>query len=275
MEQERTFFYLHDHKDKLEPGTSLTIERRIQFNAWYAKEPMTPLVKLPHDEIEKRIEQSEKKEEAIFEKLRAATKDWSEQASQTLLLKRSMEYLNTVEVSHTGNEWKQKTNGVWEISNRVYVMRYTIQEIMEGDKKGQWLIQWGIGINKPKHPPSDQYYYPGETMVVETKKKYYNAQADAQNYIQGRFDVYAYLFEEISPPIPSQYERHFKINGYLLPGYTVAEPEQPPEKVAESLLEFLSTEDCPSEPTQETEQKADPAKEKKHHHNKGKNAPVR
>ena len=29
------------------------------------------------------------------------------------------------------------------------------------------------------------------------------------------------MFTEISPPIPTEYTDHFKINGVLLPGYTI------------------------------------------------------
>ena len=47
-----------------------------------------------------------------------------EQAAQTMLLDRAIEYVKTPEVKHTSNEWKRQKDGVWEISNRVYIMRY-------------------------------------------------------------------------------------------------------------------------------------------------------
>lgn len=81
-------------------------------------------------------------------------------------------------------------------------------------------------------------------------KKYYNAEADAQNYIQGRFDVYARLFTELSPPVPDEFKRSFYINGVLLPGYTIAPKERAPQEVADELLDLLDDGDLapPSDP---------------------------
>lgn len=46
---------------------------------------------------------------------------------------------------------------------------------------------------------------------------------DGANYRHKEHDslVYSHLFTEISPQIPKEYERHFTVNGALLPGYTV------------------------------------------------------
>ena len=109
---------------------------------------------------------------------------------------------------------------------------------------------WGIAINRPPRPSTEKYYYSGDVMVVEIKKKYYNAEADAQNYIQGRFDVYARLFTELSPPVPDEFKRSFYINGVLLPGYTIAPKERAPQEVADELLDLLDDGDLapPSDP---------------------------
>lgn len=43
------------------------------------------------------------------------------------------------------------------------------------------------------------------------------------------------MFTEISPEIPKEYERHFTVNGALLPGYTVEGKE--PVKAAADISE--------------------------------------
>ena len=49
-----------------------------------------------------------------------------------------------------------------------------------------------------------------------------------EKYLNGRIKAYDHLFTEISPPIPQEYAEYFKVNGMLLPGYTV-EGEEPPQ----------------------------------------------
>lgn len=73
----------------------------------------------------------------------------------------------------------------------------------------------------------------------------------AQNYIQGRFDLYSHLFRELSPPIPNECKRMFSINGCLAPGYTLAPPdkEEPDKQAVDDLLACLDDSDtaAPSE----------------------------
>ena len=54
-----------------------------------------------------------------------------------------------------------------------------------------------------------------------------------EKYLAGRQKAYANLFTEVSPQIPKQYAECFKVNGVLLPGYTIegeerGKPEQAP-----------------------------------------------
>lgn len=62
-----------------------------------------------------------------------------------------------------------------------------------------------------------------------------------EKYLQGRIAAYAHLFTEISPPIPKEYQKHFCVNGVLLPGYTVENPDalKPDEAVLDDLLSLL------------------------------------
>ena len=48
-----------------------------------------------------------------------------------------------------------------------------------------------------------------------------------EKYLNGRIKAYDRLFTEISPPIPQEYADYFKVNGMLMPDYTI-EGEEPP-----------------------------------------------
>lgn len=273
--QEAPFYRMWHRPDHLVPGECIDLERRIEYNGWNVDRCDLPeLVKLSPEELRARREGSAKAESAIFERIQAAVGEWETQGAQTMLLDRALEYVHTPEVTHTSNEWKELNGGIWEISNRVYKMRYTVQEETGGKRKGQWCAAWGIAINRPSRPKSEKYYFAGDVMVVEQKKKYYNAEAEARQYIKGRFDVYAHLFAELSPPIPDQYKRHFHINGILLPGYTVAPPERTAQEVASELLALLDDSDIEPSPGVGPEQPA-PKSKVKGGPQKSKAAPVR
>ncbi len=271
---EPTFYHEWHPTDRFTPGEHIELMRTLEFSSWYVdKCDLAELIQLPLSDLESRRTASVEAEKAVFEKMQAAAQEWESRAVQTMLLDRALEYAHMIEVTHTANEWKQLDGGIWEISNRVYKMRYTVQEETDGKKKGQWCATWGIAINRPARPKTEKHYFSGDIMVVEQKKKYYNAEAEARHYIQSRFDVYAHLFTELSPPIPSQYKHHFIINGLLLPGYTVAPPERPFQEVASELLALLDDSDVVLSPS--VEPKSTHPTKSKTRHNKAKAAPER
>ena len=49
------------------------------------------------------------------------------------------------------------------------------------------------------------------------------------------------MFTEISPPIPKDYERAFKVYGHLLPGYTTEEMQQTKAAEKPSIRKELKT----------------------------------
>lgn len=143
--------------------------------------------------------------------------------------------MRTPEVSHTSNEWKQIQGGAWEISNRVYQMRYQFTPVPHSKAV---RVTWGIVYNTPQQPGNPRYANSwGDSRYIarQDKKQYDNAEA-AQWYIQGRFDLYAHLFTELSPPVPNDCKRMFMVNGHLLPGYTLAPPERTKEEAVNDLL---------------------------------------
>ena len=259
-QDEQTYYRVYHYTDKHEAGVLFDVNRKIEFDSYYVdKSDLAELVKLPLKELQGKRKDSVAEEKTAFQAVQAAADQWTVSAAQTMLLDRAIEYVQTPEVPHTANEWKPIKDGQMEISNLVYVMRYKISQQQDGNHKGQWLVTWGIAINRPPHPKTERYYYSGDVMVVEVKKKYYNGEADAQHYIQGRFDVYAHLFAELSPPVPDRYKRHFQIHGVLLPGYTVAPPERAPQEVADELLSLLDDNDLAAPPGEEQEPPAQEA----------------
>ena len=228
-------YHRYDH-DKLEAADNMKIERSIYFNESDAD--ISTLTALPLGELAALREQSAAEEQAIFERLQAQAAAWEEQAGKTLLLDKAIEYARTPEAQHTSNEWTQPDEYRHVRSNRVYRMQYSISENTRYDQSAgksvpySYTLSWGIYTNSP-----GQSY---GTKIAGQSKKVFATKADMEKYLNGRIKAYQHLFTEVSPPIPQEYAKHFKVNGQLLPGYTV-EGEQPPQQAQP-----------PQEPKQET-----------------------
>ena len=247
MGKESFYSAYGEYVDKLEPGYKLKIEHHVEYESYRIGRPeIAAQVKFTPTELKRKRRESVKLEQAIYDKMLESVKEWDVQAAQTLLLDKALEYADTPNVPHTSNEWKQRGDGSWEISNLVYKMCYQIREDPAGDKKGSWLVSWSLEINAPSRPKTEKFYFAGDKTITEQNKKRYDTFDAAQKYIQGRFDLYVGLFRELCPPIPDKFKRHFYINGCLLPKYTVAPPETatPDEKAVEGLLEFLDEDDA-------------------------------
>lgn len=237
-------FYRNFHPaDKLNPGASIELTRKIEFDEWRADlSDIAELVKLPLAELTGKRKDSVQKEQDTLKKLQDVLSEWEAQAAQTLQLDRALEYVHTPIVSHTSNEWKQQKGGKWCISNLTYYMEFEIWE--DAAKPGTFRASWGIGMNRPQRPASEKYYFDGEPFFDGQSKKPYDSLEAAQRYIQGRFDMYAHLFTELCPPVPDRFKRKFTINGVLLPGYTIEPPEDtaPDQAKVEALLDFWEDE---------------------------------
>ena len=143
-DSEDSFYYLNAYQDDITPGQKMTILHNISFNDWRAGPHIAPLVTLTREEVTQRKEASITLEKELYAQLKKLAAAWDEQAAQTMLLERALEYLQTPEVEHTSNEWKQDKNGIWEISNRTYKMRYKIFYEKAADV---YLVSWGIIYN--------------------------------------------------------------------------------------------------------------------------------
>ena len=256
------FYHSFHPSDKLNPGASIELTRKVEFDEWRADlSDVAELVKLSPAELGAEREDSVQKEQEILKKLQDVLSEWEGQAAQTLQLDKALEYVHTPVVSHTSNEWQQQKGGKWCISNLTYYMEFEIWE--DGAKPGTFRASWGIGMNRPKRPPSEKYFYAGEPFFDGQNKKPYDSMEAAQKYIQGRFDLYAHFFTELRPPVPDRFKRNFTINGVLLPGYTIEPPEDtaPDQSAVEALLDFLEDEGKTAPPTEPAAEKT-PAPQK-------------
>lgn len=222
MVDDKDFYIVYSFGDRLEPGDRLNIEHHISFNQ--NKANLSKLVSLTPDELKGMKLVSEEKEKQIFGKLCSSVEEWEQQAAQTLMLNKAIEYVRTPTVKHTSNQWQTDEYGYSEISNLVYKMAYRIQEDTKYDhalKKTvpvAWYVTWNVSFNAP---PRGGYYGNSARSIAQQDKKRYSDKAAAEKYMQGRIAVYANLFTELSPPIPENKKNLFSVNGHLLPGYTL------------------------------------------------------
>ena len=211
------FYGVYDYGDALHPGASLKIERSVTMDL--DAPDLTPFTNTGIKELEKLRKISTAAEQEIFESLNISLAKWERQAALTKLLDRAIDYLKTPEIDHTGNKWVKDRYADEKISNRVYQMSVNVYEGSTYDRQTQqriptaWYVTWDVGVHTPKHGW-------GKAIAGQRQKRYTDKDA-ALKYIEGRKKAYAHLFTEISPPIPQEYAEHFKVNGVLLPGYTI------------------------------------------------------
>lgn len=234
MEKRKFYGEYGQYQTSHNPGVSVVLTRRIDFNA--GVEDMTPIVAKGIDALTAERESSVAKEKELYEKIKAIGDEWVLQAAQTLLIDKAIEYLKVPEISHTSNKWTVSKDGVHEISNRVYLMRYAISP-NDKVRPSAWYVSWRVFYNvhesiKKRFP---LYSY---TVATQEKKKYAD-KAAAERYAQGRVDTYAHLFTELSPLVPEKEKYLFCFNGHLLPGYTLAPHEPTPDE----LLAFVNEQD--------------------------------
>ena len=242
--------YDHDH---LDAADRMRIERSIYFES--GKADISALTALPLAELIRQREESAAAEQAIFEVLKQQAAAWEAQAGNTLTFDKAIEYARTPAVTHTENQWQADENNNHTISNNVYQMRYHIYENTRYDREQgksipySYTLTWGVHTNSP-----DRY---GQAKIAGQDRKVFADKAAMEKYLNGRIKAYQHLFTEISPTIPQEYAEHFKVNGQLLPGYTVEGEEQQtkqeqtaPEKIEPDAAISPQAEALTAEPTQ-------------------------
>ena len=243
MDEWKTGYSSYD-RDRLDAADKMKIERGIYFETKDAD--ISPLTALPLAELMKLREESAAAEQTVFENLKVQASAWEEQAAKTLLFDKAIEYARIPEVKHTANKWQDEGNDRHTISNRVYKMSYHVYENTRYDRKAEksipysYTLSWNIYTNSP-------HGY-GQAKIAGQDRKVFADRAAMEKYLNGRIKAYEKLFTEISPAIPPEYAEQFRVNGQLLPGYTV-EGEEIKQPAADIPAAAPRT-----EPGQETEQ---------------------
>ena len=213
----------YDH-DKLEAAETMRIERRIYFEA--KDGDIAPYSSLPIAQLLSMRSESAAAEQTIFDDLKERAAAWEEQAGRTLLLDKALEYVRTPHVQHTANEWQKNEYDRYTRSNRVYQMNYYIYENTRYNQEAQksipysWTLTWSVRTNSPSRT---------QAKIAGQDRKVFTDKAAMEKYLNGRIKAYDRLFTEISPPIPQEYADYFKVNGMLMPDYTI-EGEEPPQQ---------------------------------------------
>ena len=230
---EKTFYDISSSSTMLREGSYLTVQRSLNYRGERAD--FTPFLDVPIKELEQRLKASKAEERKIYDQLQEAAKAWDEHGAQTLLLQKAIEYLKVPEVQHTANEWKQKKDGSWEISNLVYKMTFSI--VKTGD---EWKLSWELSYTAPGLSVGYWEYTrsPRQRIEDEGSKKYKTLEG-AQKYIQSRFDRYAEYFETLSPRIPKEAKPLFSVNGQLLQGYAIMRQVKKESVTLEDLMAQL------------------------------------
>ena len=216
----------YDHDD-LEPASTMRIERRIYFES--GKADLSEAVKLPLAELLSLRAESAAAEQEVFDRLKEQAAAWEEQAGRTLLLDKALEYARTLPVTHTANQWEVPDEYRHIRSNMVYQMDYSISENTRYDSAAQksvpysWTLRWGLYTNAPHGNPTEK--------ITGQERKVFSSREELDKYLNGRIKAHDHYFTEISPAIPKEYADCFKVNGCLLPGYTIEGEE--PAKAAE------------------------------------------
>ena len=227
MDEWKTGYSSYDH-DRLEAADKMKIERGIYFDTKGAD--ISPLTALPLAELVKLREESAAAEQTVFENLKVQASAWEEQAGKTLLFDKAIEYARIPEVKHTANKWQDEDNDRHTISNRVYKMSYHVYENTRYDKAAQKSIPYSYTLSWNVYTNSPHGY--GQAKIAGQDRKVFADRAAMEKYLNGRIKAYEKLFTEISPAIPQEYAEQFRVNGQLLPGYTV-EGEEIKQPVAD------------------------------------------
>ena len=216
----------YDHDD-LEPASTMRIERQIYFES--GKADLSEAVKLPLAELLSLRAESAAAEQEVFDRLKEQAAAWEEQAGRTLFLDKALEYARTLPVTHTANQWEAPDEYRHIRSNMVYQMDYSISENTRYDSAAQksvpysWTLRWSLRTNAP-----GSYR---QAKIAGQDRKVFASREELDKYLNGRIKAHEHYFTEIFPAIPKEYADYFKVNGCLLPGYTIEGEE--PAKAAE------------------------------------------
>ena len=136
---QKSFYETDASTGYLREGFFLEVKRQLTYHGEHAD--FTPFLNVPIKDLTQQLKDSKAQERKVLEELKKAAKAWDAYGAQTLLLQKAIEYLQTPEVGHTANEWRQRKDGSWEISNLVYKMTFAIAEA-GSERKLTWDLSY-------------------------------------------------------------------------------------------------------------------------------------
>ena len=213
-----SYYYACAFGSGLDAGKAIQIENSIHIDTTSPEflKRGRGLINLPMSELKERRKISADHERDIYAKLNSIVNEWKRQAAKTALIDEIMCYCKTKPSKHTANKWTEQDGGKHEISNAVYAMCYHIS-----DFDNVFYATWQLLTNAPR---TDSCY--SNKQIAGQENKRFTDKSDAEEYIDGRKKAYAHLFGEISPPIPEEYKELFMMNGFLIKGYRLEEPQE-------------------------------------------------
>ena len=185
--REDSFYTAYSYGDKLEEGHKLTLEHHISFDQRHAD--LSALTWMSLDRLQALRNKSVEAEKTVFRDLQEAAKRWEEQAAQTMILDRAIEYVKTPEVQHSSNRWEDTDYGWRKISNMVYQMSYRIREDTAYDYKQKkqvpvaWYVSWSVNYNVPRRKGP---YSSTPSPLASQDNKRYTDKAAAERYVHRR-----------------------------------------------------------------------------------------
>ena len=111
---------------EFEPGKELRIF--CYANIGEKDLDLSELVKLSLERLKAEEDASIGKEKELFGKIESGISEWQEQAKETIRLRKAQEYLRTLPVHHTSNQWVENANDWYELSNMVYKLTYHVSK---------------------------------------------------------------------------------------------------------------------------------------------------
>lgn len=234
----------------LKPGEELRFSEHIYRGP--TSQDISDLIEFSVDELIEKEHSSMAAEEKIYAQMCDLRDQWIEQAAETIRIRKAKQFLFIPAVKHTNNQWCSDESGWHEISNKVYRMTYRISEGTTGryhknPRTVYWDISWSVMLNTPSNPDNGAY----RRKIAGQSDKRFSAHPSMEKYLQGRVTAYQHLFTELSPPIPKEHEKCFCVNGILLPGYTIEDPNalKPDETKVDELLALLDDDEIGDEVT--------------------------
>lgn len=200
----------------LVPGRSISL-RRVYSPDWensHTRALFTAALSLPQVEREQALADSILAEKNLLTEIEALLENWAKRAGHTRLLQEAKCFYERPVSKGTFNCWVQNDGGE-HISNAVYTMHLSRKRVRR--RGGEvYYASWSLRLNLP-FPERPPYY----VQLANHTRKSFPSRNEAWSYLDRQRELYADLFTEEYPPIPSDYADCFYFHGVLPAPYQI------------------------------------------------------